>query len=66
MIGRRNLPPQLLVKPDLYAALKSLHDLLARDYGQDFAYTIVAQGKYLAASNYKDGVIEPISQMPRS
>lgn len=41
-------------------AIEVLHDLLVSEFGADFSYTIVGNGKLIAASNSVDGVVKPL------
>lgn len=39
--------------------IAKLHEALKKEFGCDFSYTILGKGKIVAASNNKDGHIEP-------
>ena len=52
-------PSKVSVSPALSKILTDLHAQLAKDYGWDYAYTILAKGNILSASNFKHGHITP-------
>ena len=39
--------------------ISDLHEALQKQFGCDFAYSIMGNGKFVAASNMKDGLITP-------
>lgn len=57
--GTMEIESQPFCQVDLAEAIARVNDLLRRDYGCDYAYTIAANGKTIAASNYSMGVVIP-------
>jgi hypothetical protein len=52
-------PSQVTVSVDLGICIIALENLLKRDYGVDFSFTIMGNGEVLSASNVILGVIKP-------
>lgn len=52
--------------PKIAALIEQLADALAEEYGGDHAYSIMARGRKIAASNMKDGWIKPLAVAPTS
>ncbi len=49
----------IAVSIELKQAIEKTQQLLTREFGCDHAYTVVGRGHIIAASNYRDGHIEP-------
>lgn len=47
------------VTADLAQRITAMTDALKREFGCDFAFTIMGRGHVIAASNYKDGTVTP-------
>lgn len=52
--------PFIAVSSKLASAIREMDAELKKSFGCDYSYTIMGHGEILAASNLKDGRIEPV------
>lgn len=52
------------ITKELQDQITRLHDALEKEFGCDFAYTIMGTGHKVATSNMIDGRIQPVNGVP--
>ncbi len=49
--------PQTPTTPAIAATVETLRELLAQEYGPDYAFVVLARGEIIGASNRRHGIM---------